>query len=397
MFVTVEALEIYRDIHRQIIESNPSRNDTMSVVISMTAENLSLLIRANDFDLIPGNSVLFEKDQLPITEYGEKLVKLGAKVSLTLSNPTNVYQTWDELLSNQDNRLAVPAHFMVINDGYCIYSHDDNHTLINAYRVIVKLIDYLKFAADHENSATSLVYLGRGKLTVDIIYDKSALDSLNSTNFGLFIDTMQEPEHTTQKKYIFQEVLFNMLLQVIQKERFESLLKRLQEFLIQFEHGYRLFVTSFSFDNVRREYEEKYREYNGKLNTSINEVATKALATPITLLFSISNISVTSTAISNYAIAISSILVSTFMLFLLRSNADNLQAIKEEYTNLFQRLALELATNKGDELGNKNDVEKLKFKLDKRVSASQNLHKITMVSAIASSAFVICYLFWLAW
>ncbi len=363
----------------------------------MTAENFSLLNRANNFDLIPAGTVYFNKDHLDITEYGEQLVKLVATVNLSLSNPKHVYLTWDELLSNHDNRLAIPAHFMVINDGYCIYSRDDDHPLINAYRDVVKLIDYLKVTADHENSATSLVYLGRGKLTIDIIYDKQVLDCLNSTNFGMFTDTMQEPEHTTQKKYIFQEVLFNMLLQVIQKERFGSLLNRLQEFLIQFEHGYRLFVTSFSFDNVRREYEEKYREYNGKLNTSINDVATKALATPITLLFSVSNINVNSTAISNYAIAISSLLVSTFMLFLLRSNADNLQAIKEEYTSLFQRLISEFTSNTSNDAGNKSEVEKLKIKLDKRVSASQDLHKITMVSAIASSAFVIGYLFWLTW
>lgn len=390
MMNTVEIFNSFRDVHKQLSALKPTQNETVSGNITMTAENLSVLKRAVLADIQSG-AVYYDKNHPDLAEYGEHLVELGADVNLELTIPKHVYQSWDWLLSKQDNRLVIPQHFMIIDEDYRIYSDDEDHPLVNSYRKVIELITHLKNVVDHENNPASLVYLCHSKLTVDIVYGKQALENLNASNFEMFTETMQEPEHGNQKKYILQEILFNMLLQVIQRDRFESLLIRLQEFLIQFEHGYRLFVTSFSFDNVRREYEEKYREYNGKLNASISDVATKALATPITMLFSISNISATSTAVSNYAIAVSSILVSTFIIFLVRSNSDNLSAIEDEYTNLFNRLASELIGN------NATAVTALRDKLNKRVSISHSLHKLTMTSAIASSIFVVGYLFWLTW
>ncbi|WP_429153876.1 hypothetical protein [Aeromonas veronii] len=390
-----DKFETFEILCRTLEFQNPANNGSISGSITITNENLDILDHADSLGLIQSGCVQFKTASLELSKDGKRLADRNSTVNLTLTIPKHAYQNWDELLSNQSNRLAIPNRFMIIEDNFCIFSHNDDHQLVNAYRDIVKLIDCLKSAADHENNATSFVYLSRSKLTIDIKYIKKDLENYNVSGFKLFTETMQSEDHATQKKYILQDTLFNMLLQIDAKDRFEVLLRRLQDFLIQFEHGYRLFITSFSFDNVRREYEEKYREYNGKLNTSINEVATKALATPITMLFSISNINSTSTAVSNYAIAIASILVSTFMIFLVRSNADNLQAIKDEYSNLFKRLASELASDSNSV--NINNVEELKNKLDKRVTASQDLHMITMVSAIASSVFVIAYLFWLTW
>lgn len=388
MMTTVEILESFRDVHKLLSALKPSQNETVSGNITMTAGSLSVLKRAVLADIQSG-TVYYEKNHPDLTEYGERLVALGASVNLELTIPRHVYQSWDALLSKQDNRLAIPQYFMIIDEDYCIYSDSDDHRLVSAYRKVIELIDYLKDTADHENNPASLVYLCRSKLNIEIVYGQQALAALNTSSFGMFTGTMQDNTHTTQKRYLLQETLFNMLVQVETNARFESLLHRLQEFFIQFEHSYRLFVTGFSFDDVRREYEEKYREYNGKLNTSINDVATKALATPITMLFSISNISATSTAASNYAIAVSSMLVSVFIIYLVISNEDSLSAIQDEYSSLFNRLASELI---GD---NSITVKELKDKLDKRVSASQNLHKLTMVSAIASSVFIVGYLIWL--
>lgn len=392
MMNTVEIFESFRDVHKLLSKLEHSQNETVSGNITMTEEALSVLKRAVLADIQSG-SVYYDKRHPDLESYGELLVKQGAEVTLELTIPRHVYQSWDELLSKQHNRLVMPTNFMIIEDNYYIYSNDDDCPLIRSYKKTLDLIGYLKSVADHENSEISFVYLSRSKLTIDIVYGKQALEYLNVSNFEILTEIMQEPEHSNQKKYILQDILFNMLLQVPQRDRFESLLNRLQDFLIQFEHGYRLFVTSFSFDNVRREYEEKYREYNGKLNTSINDVATKSLATPVSMLFSISNISATSTAASNYAIAVSSVLVSTFIIFLVRSNADSLVAIIDEYTKLFDRLALELIGNASIE----NDVTELKAKLNKRVTVSQNLNILTMASAIASSVFVVGYMFWLTW
>lgn len=397
MGVATEKLKVFGELHNLLNDVTTSENCYVSGSLIVTETTLPILLRATDVDLVMSGCVVFRTDSLSIRDYGKRLAERCATVNLSLVVPKHAYQDWDDLFSNQDNRLEIPDCFMIINDRYCIYSHDDNHPFVNSYRTIVNLIGYLKDVADHENSETSLVYLGHSKLTIDIIYNKKTLENLNSFGFDVFTETMHHQEHAKQKKYILKEVLFNMLLQIAERERFNSLLDRLQEFLMHCEHGYRLFVTSFSFDNVRREYEEKYRDYNSKLNSSINDVATKALATPVTLLFSISNISATSTAVSNYSIAVSSILVSTLMLFLVKSNSDNLQAIEDEYTSIFKRLALELVTDVNGETRNKCDVEKLKDKLDNRVATSQNLNKITIISTIASSLFVIGYLLWLTW
>ncbi|MGL5451905.1 MAG: hypothetical protein ACRDBT_05780 [Aeromonas sp.] len=363
----------------------------------MTPEVLSLLNRAIAADLIPSQTVHFNnKDHLDISEYGDRLVSSRANVEVLISMPTHSYRSWDELLKKERNRIVMPSHFLIIEDDCTIYSPNSDYELIKSYAAVTSLINFLKSAADHESYESSFVYLGSSKLTIDIIYNKESLESVNVLGFELFTETMLDNEHARQKKYILQDVLFNMLLQVNKPDRFDSLLSRLQDFVIQFEHGYRLFVTSFSFNSVRREYEDKYREYNTKLNSSISDVATKALATPITMLFAVSNITPASTAIGNYAVVVSSMLVSIFIAFLVKSNADSLNVIKVEYTDLFARLSSELMSGNVMNANGRSDIDTLKDNLDARSAVSHNINKLTLMSAVASSIFVILYLIWVS-
>ncbi|WP_148612174.1 hypothetical protein [Aeromonas sobria] len=396
MASTVEILNCFGEIHKKLDNLNFSENNTASGNLLMTADVLSLLNRAIKADLIPSQTVYFNKNHIDISEYGERLVLQNAYVEIIVSVPPHTYRAWDEFLGKESNRIMVPKHFLIIEDDYSIYSAHSKNKLITSYKTVIELIGFLRDAADHENNVSSFVYLGNSKLTIDISYDKKGLEAMNTSGFEVFTETMLDKEHARQKKYILQEVLFNMLLQTPESDRFTSLLRRLQDFVMQCEHGYRLFVTSFSFDSVRREYEEKYREYNFKLNSSISDVATKSLATPITMLFSISNISSSSTSVGNFAVAVSSMLVSIFIIFLVRSNADTLDAIKNEYTVIFDRLLCELVAGSDINAGRKSDVELLKNKLDSRVSTSENLNKLTVISAIASSIFVVIYLLWIS-
>lgn len=397
MSTAIDKLVAFRDMCLLLKgqELIPTANGHISCVVTITHENIASILNADSLGIILSGCVQFKNDSLELSRYGQKLADSKAKVNLSLSMPKNAYQSWSALLSVKKNRLAIPDFFMIIDENFKIFSTRDDHPLVNSYRNIIVLIEQLKNIADHENGPGSLIFLGRSKLTIDINYNKNALETLNAAGLERLTEIMRSEEHITQKKLILQETLFNMLLQVNPNSRFEILLQRLQDLFIQFEHSYRFFITSFSFEEVRKEYEEKYREYNSKLNSSINDVATKALATPITMLFSISNITTSSTIISNYAIAISAILVSTFIIFLVQSNINNLSVIKDEYKNLFERLSSHLTIGDAITTGIENEIKGIIQRLDKRVIISENLNKITISSAIMSVIFIISYLFWI--
>ncbi|EOC0308580.1 hypothetical protein ACI0ZB_001974, partial [Cronobacter sakazakii] len=129
--------------------------------------------------------------------------------------------------------------------------------------------------------------------------------------------------------------------------RFRTILKRFSIFVERFEENYHAFAVGFSFEKIRKEYEEKFRDYLSKINTVLTESLTRSLAIPASTVL-------TFTAIKNNPDSIvqdillnsGTFFVALFVLFTtyftVKFQLSFLNITRDEFLGLLNRFEAEL-------------------------------------------------------
>jgi len=138
-----------------------------------------------------------------------------------------------------------------------------------------------------------------------------------------------------------KEVLYSLLVNVPERDRLQYLFSHFGEFTKRVNENYQLFVSEFSFDKVRREYEEKKREYLVKLNDVFSSVQSRMIGIPVSLALtalklsgSVDDLSLT----SNLLILMAVLIYSVFIFIMLANQSHTLNSIKDEYTSQMKRM-----------------------------------------------------------
>jgi len=298
-----------------------------------------------------------------------KLMDTEIEVSLSFGE-LPVYRDWDHFLQSTENRIYRNSEFALLSEGCEVFRSGSENPLYLKYVDVVSILKHLNNAKDHGARSDLWVFTRRSKLELKIDYTKEQLEKCDLDCHSLFIKTMQEGDkHMDEKQSIIQEVLAKMLGSKSPQDRFPWLLKHFKEFFIQFEYSYRMFASNFSFDKMRKEYEEQYREYSVKLNTALSDVSTKALAVPAALIFSVSKFESDLTTASaiwlNWLMVVGVVLISVLVIFLAITHWHSLYAIETEYQGLMKRLYMELESNDSEDA---SSIDTLLEQLDKRTS-----------------------------
>lgn len=254
-----------------------------------------------------------------------------------------------ELVSFGGNQSKVPESFLLYNDGNCYLYPDDvpQNAEILHYIQITELLQLLSEHADYCET-NKLIFLQKSKLILTVPSYGQDLLKYELDGFVLLKKTLSDTNHQAEKSSILKEALVSLLSSVEVTNRFKFLVANFSEFSVRFEEGYRLFAASFSFEKVRKEYEEQYREYVSKLNAVFSEVANKLLAIPITLFVSFSQIvplstindpvSAQITVVKNVGVVLVSLLMYLYVRELTVMQRSTLDAVHSEYTGLMERL-----------------------------------------------------------
>ena len=132
------------------------------------------------------------------------------------------------------------------------------------------------------------------------------------------------------------------MLSGIQKNaRLTYLLTNFGEFSKRLSENYHLFVSEFSFDEVRKEYEESKREYLTKLNDIFSSVQTKMLGIPVSLAVASIKISPIIDANSFWSnlLLFTAVWVYSYMMFsLIKNQTHTLSSVRDEYQSQMNRL-----------------------------------------------------------
>lgn len=282
-----------------------------------------------------------------------------------------VFNEWDDFLSYKPNLLHPPESFLILQEEI-VYPLNSDSGKLKHFFDISKFLHFLNDNADHSTKVTSkiideLVFLHKARLEIPIILP---VDCLNDALDGYSIveSLFEDNSHTEQKSSIFKEVMYGLLINIPVKDRLGHLLLNFGEFSKRFNENYQLFVSEFSFDDVRKEYEENKRDYLTKLNDIFSSVQTKMLGIPISLAIASLKMSAVVDGVSfwtNLLLAISISIYSIMMFMLIANQKHTLSSVKSEYKSQMDRLKYQYSEQY-------RNIKKIQIELDKRHDFQKN-------------------------
>lgn len=317
------------------------------------------------------------------------------------SDDAPVFSSVEKLV--QVNPVTPPKSFIIYqsansNSFYDSTDVDCNPTgEIKHYLEIAEIWKILKGCCDHIGSIAEITFLYRKKLTLRSTYNpevlKQEFDGLD--RFTRILKDLDSDAHKDGKAHILQNSLFGLLGHIPEKERFEFLLLNFTKFTSRFDDAYHAYVVGFSFDDLRKEHEERYREYMVKINDIVSSSLIKALMIPGALYLTATRTQSIQTSktiahgleatIVNVGIGVAAIAICMIYWWILNNEKSSLTSIKLEYSSLMGRL-------KDKSTDAYKAIEQYVITLDKKItdaeSAIRMLKFINILSVIASLGWV---------
>ncbi|PAJ71731.1 hypothetical protein CJF42_25130 [Pseudoalteromonas sp. NBT06-2] len=333
-----------KDLNREFSFTKNDDGYEFSVTIS-----LNTIIQLTDCidHGIPISAFLLNEMYIELADLSDNI---GSTVKIELSSKglkqkkLTIFNEWTDFLSFKPNLLHPPESFIILQEEIVHPSNSIDGKLKHFFD-ISNFLHLLNDNADHSTKVTSkvideLVFLHKSRLDIPIILPIDCLDDALD-GYSIVDSLFKDDSHTEQKSSIFKEVMYGLLINIPMKERLGYLLLNFGEFSKRFNENYQLFVSEFSFDDVRKEYEENKRDYLTKLNDIFSSVQTKMLGIPISLAIASLKMSSVVDGISfwtNFLLAISITIYSIMMFMLIANQKHTLSAVKSEYKSQMTRL-----------------------------------------------------------
>lgn len=363
-----------------LIELNPRWNASGELVacVNLNQQSHDIILKADACGLIDRIKVKGDKAYRSVTEiassmYGIKdiicVIKIGA------NDVVPVYRTIADLA----DKLPVnpPSQFVIFESKQSFTLCDQNDKSfapkneIKHYLEIAKFWQSLKDNSD-DSTTQSITFLYRHKTRLLAKYDTSVLTNEYGglSRYQRILEELSDESHKGAKSHILQNVLLNILYHIPENQRFEHLLNCFESFTTKFDDAYHAYVVGFSFDDLRKEYEERYREYMVKINDLISSSLMKALMIPGALYLTATRTQAIQTSkdlshgleatIVNFGIGVAAIFVCMIYWFILCNEKKSLTSIEDEFGSLMRRL--EEKSPKAN-----NSIKKFRDNIDNRL------------------------------
>lgn len=278
-----------------------------------------------------------------IEQIEDKHYSFGCKITLSACWERGGYyigNNWDGLLKSTE-RILIPVKQAFFTDTNELAT-DDKQTYQN-YLNLSKVCRIIDKVALPNNSNTHRTIIFERDISVFYTLKKSDLE--HELNADAIERLLREDIHHEAKIALVREALVKFLKDKGSKQRFGYLISHFNAFSSDLLLSYQSFVEQYSFDKVRKEYQEKQTEYIQKINNVYSDVGAKVLAIPAGLwlaIFKLDEAEIGSFGfIKNIIILILCILCMIYAIFHFTAQFSVLKSLKDEYQALFKRLAAE--------------------------------------------------------
>ncbi|MDO6499597.1 hypothetical protein [Photobacterium sanguinicancri] len=260
-----------------------------------------------------------------------------------------IYTCWDEFFSYPKHLSESPEAFYIHGANDIFLGCDDNlQKTVKCYIDTLHLISCLNDCADHAEETSSqrhkVIFLHKARLEIECSYSlediEHGIDGITS-----IVTWLAQKTHKDQRKSIFKAALYDNLKSVEKSNRFRYLVTHFGSVSTQVIEDYNLYVSEFSFDDVRLEYQEKKREYLTKINETFSAIQTKALGIPVSIglvALRLSSQKATQLTLStDFLLFSAACIYGLMMLLLIFNQKHSLKSIKHEYRGQITRLKKE--------------------------------------------------------
>ncbi|WP_413732401.1 MULTISPECIES: hypothetical protein [unclassified Shewanella] len=343
----LEAKEIYEALSPTWSEAS----SCLGAAVVLNDSNLELIKRAADCELVAefagvvGARVKRSKEikQLSSDNYGETL-----NISFNVdSGSIRFFKSFDELIASHPTER--PDGFVVTSEveGVIYYPCENPSGRLMHYLEVHRLWAALLEKSD-DVTANGLTFLYKGKLYLRGVYSSSCLEN-GFDGLTKFLSVLQKDEHhEVEKGHILQNTLYSFLYHVKEEDKFTYLLNNFSSFSLKFDEAYQAYSVGFSFDKLRAEHEERYRDYMVKVNDLVTSSLTKSLAIPATIFITSTRTQAIATAKSgetvseimavNIGVGLVALIVSLVFSLAMIYELKSIESIRLEYESLMGRL-----------------------------------------------------------
>lgn len=146
-----------------------------------------------------------------------------------------------------------------------------------------KLVKTLSSSATIFNEKNAeLIFINGARFDVSISYTKSVLNNIDAVLIDKVYNSFQSEDiHIEQKRQIYATSICSMLTNTSTNERFSKILNNLDDLKRNYDDGYKLFASSFSFDKIKDEAEALRIEYSTKIHKTISDIQNQILGIPV--------------------------------------------------------------------------------------------------------------------
>ncbi|WP_410009763.1 hypothetical protein [Pantoea agglomerans] len=386
------ALSIFRDVKNlvEISTSKDYQSRILTLNIDMNEDNYNHAFSCSERELVsPYFKILYKEnlesvtfrtwDALPEAFKNGAIKEFSVTLDLSeLGERAEIFYDANELV---ELRPSAPEKFLIVtlsvnSDKCTICPEDYDKNEIMRYFQVRKIWRILASCADSSNHR-DLVFLYRNKIELSFSYSYADL-SYEFDGLSRLEMIFSDPLHAEEKKQILQNCLYSFLRHEQKNLRLPKLLRDFTVFAIMFHESYLAFSVGFNFDKVRKEYQEKFREYLSKLSSILHDTLTRSLAIPVSGVISFAAMGRSSdinSDIVNFAAIALSVYTAFTIHFLACYQRVLVEQCKNEYESLFFSLRDEL---KGLEL---KDLTNKESALNSQCTTINNI--LTFVSTLS--------------
>ncbi|MCA2016120.1 hypothetical protein LDJ79_08360 [Vibrio tritonius] len=392
--MNIDTLELYKSIRESMTNVTIDGND-VSGLVNFNAELVDKLKRLNEAMLCSASFTVYKDDtrktDLTVnSEISDKHYEMCNRAKIELSKQSSqgnnyfICSTWTDVI-NYTDYLLNPVKAVYISDINKILTKDSKDKNFSAYLNVSKVCNLVKDVA-HTSKGNSYTVLCGQPLDIILSIDNSALTA--EIDISFLDELLGKDQHKEAINSLVREALYNLLSDLNPKSRLSHLINNFNAFTSKLLVSYEQYVRNYSFDKVRKEYQEKATEYIDKINKVFDAVATKTFAIPLGVWFAASQIQTTKSIDSlQFFKNLSYCVMVTFLVVIICWNLlgqfSTLKSTVKEYTDLFERLGNELKSDQKTELDTlKNDLDTRKKRVFWKLVA-------TMVFAIILLGFTI--------
>lgn len=288
-----------------------------------------------------------------------------AKIEINKQSNQNrdyfICNSWKDLIEYTDYLLH-PVKYVYFGEQNKILGSESGDKRFDSYIKLSKICNLVK-EVSHSTKGNTFTILYGQPLDIAIILNESALDA--DIDIGFLDELLGRDQHREAMFSLVREALYNLLSDLDCKSRLSHLVSHFNAFVGKLLVSYEQYVRNYSFDKVRKEYQEKATEYIAKINKVFDDVATKTFSIPLGVWFATSKMETTTSIESlqflkniSYSFMVAFLVI--VVLINLLGQFSTLSSTVDEYTGLFERLESKLDSSQKSELG------KLKQTLDSR-------------------------------